>query len=497
MTKLLEIVYVYKDDRFEGEDGIKNLSFSINNIAQHIYKNNCKNSIIINVVEWKADENNPIINKIFINQKFSSIIKYTPITKEIIGDDNKFNTCKAFNVAISRTKCKFFMLCVSRTFFNDLSFKNLLSFLTNNLFENDHSKFLYSISRYYVNFEILNEYDEKYLNYLINNFSSLPKKNFHYPGLVGGNGALLCNSDLLKKKKGFNENYWWGMNDIELGYRFSQKYDIKNLLSENIYSFDVNKKSNNLRPSKLKEYNLNKVNVLNNWGFNQHIIYSRSININEFKNYNLIFQKLTVKKINKIIFFRNVLKNSIKNRLEIDLKHLLIFYIFNISKISKFLFFSNNANDINVSILTSSIKNTLNFHYYFYGATLDDDLVGKCHKLGNLNYWGIFKIFNNKEYDKEQSNNIIPEIIFYENNLSISKLKIDKNNTNKFLIYNYCINELKKIKDPLNQKNILSINCPVEFENQLFRDLNFIKVVYLLIKFCTKIIKFLKLFRLS
>ena len=201
MTKLLEIVYVYKDDRFEGEDGIKNLSFSINNIAQHIYKNNCKNSIIINVVEWKADENNPIINKIFINQKFSSIIKYTPITKEIIGDDNKFNTCKAFNVAISRTKSKFFMLCVSRTFFNDLSFKNLLSFLTNNLFENDHSKFLYSISRYYVNFEILNEYDEKYLNYLINNFSNLPKKNFHYPGLIGGNGALLCNSELLKKKK--------------------------------------------------------------------------------------------------------------------------------------------------------------------------------------------------------------------------------------------------------------------------------------------------------
>ena len=98
------------------------------------------------------------------------------------------------------------------------------------------------------------------------------------------------------------------MNDIEIGYRFSQKYDIKNLLSENIYSFDVNKKSHNLRPSKLKEYNLNKVNVLNNWGFNQHIICSRSININEFKNYNLIFQKLSVKKINKIIFFRNVLK---------------------------------------------------------------------------------------------------------------------------------------------------------------------------------------------
>ena len=491
MSKLLEIAYVYKDDGFEGTSGIRNLSFSINNIANQLYKNNCENKAIINIVEWEGDEKNPIINKIFINKKFSSLIKYTPITKKITGNDNVFNTCAAYNVPILRTESKFFMLCVSRTFFNDLSFKNLLSFLNDKSHENNHSKYLYSLSRYYVNFEINNKYEEEYVNYLINNFSSLPNKNFHYPGLVGGNGALICNSELLKKNNGFNENFWWGMNDIELGFRFSEKYNIKNLLSENIYSFDVNKKSYTFRPSRLKNNDNYKDNIIDNWGFKQSVINSRSINTNEFKDYDLIFQKLSIKKLTKFTFLLNALKTCFKYRLDIDFKHLVIFYIFNISKISKFLFFSNNVNEINTSILISSINNCLNFHYYFYDVLFNDHLVINSMTLGKLNFWGIFKIFINKEYQKELSNNNMPEMIFYEKNLSIPKIEIKENNINKFLFYNYDVSHLKKIRDPLDKKKILSVNFPAEFEKQLFRDLNFIKAVYLLIKFLTAMLKFL------
>ena len=90
---------------------------------------------------------------------------------------------------------------------------------------------------------------------------------------------------------------------IELGFRFSEKYNIKNLLSENIYSFDVNKKSYTFRPSRLKNNDNYKDNIIDNWGFKQSVINSRSINTNEFKDYDLIFQKLSIKKLTKFTFF--------------------------------------------------------------------------------------------------------------------------------------------------------------------------------------------------
>ena len=119
-NNFLSIVYVYRDDDFDQGDGLRNLSFSINNIFENIKRNNLLSAIKIYLVEWGANLEKPITRKLFLKDEFIHSLVYVPILSKDYEEKNFFNTCIAMNALIRRCESDFFLTCVGRTFFNNV-----------------------------------------------------------------------------------------------------------------------------------------------------------------------------------------------------------------------------------------------------------------------------------------------------------------------------------------------------------------------------------------
>ncbi len=429
-NNFLSIVYVYRDDDFEQGDGLRNLSFSINNIFENIKRNNLLSAIKIYLVEWGANLEKPITRKLFLKDEFIHSLVYVPILSKDYEEKNFFNTCIAMNALIRRCESDFFLTCVGRTFFNSNTFDNLISFLKNKNFENERSKTFYSISRFMLKYNIKSKRNHNHLNNFINNYSSLPERNFHYPGLVGGNGALVCSTELIKKVKGFNESFWWGMNDIELGYRMSSNYNLRNLYNRNIFCFDVNKQSNNKRKSQLNDLDNSFKENDNNWGLRNRNLDFIKINKIEKTSFDNIYQnKPDV--INFFDLFFIILKSIYKLKLQIQLRDIFVIYISKIYKLDKLLISLDEKPDFKLINHLGNLFPLMNFDILLPNVRLNNRIIKCSMKLSECNYLGRLNFYNNKNHNsifiKQDFDLYVTK--FYDQNLSEDKLTIFEKST--------------------------------------------------------------------
>lgn len=448
----LSIVYVYRDDDFEQGNGIKSLSFSINNIFENIKRHNLLSSTKIYLVEWDANLKKPITRKLFLKDAFVENLIYVPILSKDHREKKIFNTCIAMNAVIRRCDSDFFLTCVGRTFFNDITFDNLISFLKNKNFEIEKSKTFYSISRFMLNYNIRNERNYCNLNNFINNYSSLPERNFHYPGLVGGNGALICSTELIKKMRGFNENFWWGMNDIELGYRMSSKHNIRNLYNSNIFCFDVNKISNAKRTSQLNDLDNDFKENDHNWGLGDRNLDFIKINKIDKINFEEIYQNKPVI-VNFFELFFVILKSIYKLKIQIQFRDIFIFYICKMYMIDKVLINLDKKNDFNLINHLGNVFPLMNLDILLTNVKLNNKIIECSMKLSNCNYLGRINFYNNRDHNeilkKEDYDFYISKI--YDQTLSEDKLimyqKSTKDMSNRIDIENFNKNlKIKKSK---------------------------------------------------
>ena len=115
MDLKLNIIYVFKNDNFEGKEGIRNLSFSINNICKNIKKSNYSGKIKITLVEeCKSFKQQLVSSKLFIEEENLKYINHLLVTNEKNQD---FNSCKCFNYAFKNIKSEFSLWLVGRIFF--------------------------------------------------------------------------------------------------------------------------------------------------------------------------------------------------------------------------------------------------------------------------------------------------------------------------------------------------------------------------------------------
>lgn len=483
---LLNFVYVYKLDNFEGSMGLKNFSFSIDNLSRNIINNKLSEEVKITIVEWNYDQSNSIINNLYIKDKYKKIIDYIPITKKL-SKNNNFNSCTSMNVAINRINSKFFLNCPSRTFISEACFKNLIDFIKNHKKSFFHKNKFYTINRLFLDYEIKNKKDHSYLNYYINNFEKYLKPNFYYPGLVSGFGGLLCETKILKKAKGFDERFWWGMNDIELGYRLSKYNEIINLTSKNIFFFDINKRSNANRS--LDNLNFLKKKKDESWGLKNKIIKIKKVNNLTSLKFDKIYSHLSNIKFDyksfKTFCFKNILKYD--NVFEYD--HFIVLLLNFIVKINLSFFSINSANNLNL-IYSSCLVNKFSTNFFYCNnLSISKNFISSSVTISNNGFNGNIKFKNKKLIIKEISSNYFDICNFYYIEEDIKLLNSlahkSKNNLNTIIVFKgnlpkiksreyHCLSKKKNIYTKF-PKNILKIISDNKFKlDSLFYTLKFI-----------------------
>ena len=444
---LLEFLYIYRNDNFEDGEGIRSLSFSVNNVAKLIIKNKLEKEISIKIVFWDTAKNSEIITKFnFFDKNYAILIKYLFLDKKILGKKNKiFNSGLAINEALKKINSDFFIFLVGRTYFNDLSFENLVKYLKNKKIKKVSTFF--TINRFFLNYGINTLEDYDYINYYINNFDLESKKNYFYPGLSGGFGAIGSNLSLIKIARGFNENFFWGMNDIELGFRLSNFYHFpENLIKKNIYVFDINKKSNSIRKELLTSgMNLTKSNK---WGLSSNNKQFQFLEYSEKNQFEKIFREnnLSFNYIKKfILFIINYFTNFKKFRL-IDF---FVYLIMCVYRLNKSLIIIDSQIDTNITKVIGSVNKYSSILQISNFLNLNLSIPNTSMFLSSQGFVGLLNFFNKRKLnnlnisilrDKFMFLTSLDLIFIGSKNKNIHKLILNKFSAAKLIV-------LKKISN--------------------------------------------------
>lgn len=228
-SKLLSILLSGRDDDYMLDFKYR-ITTTINYIARNLHRLGRMGDVEILVTDWGSRV--PMAQTLLLSPEAGEICRFLYVPPAVVrtaqNGEETFHISFAVNAGLRRGRGEYLMASAADTLIPEHALESILALLGGKPLAGiavDRTYFLlsrYHVPRHFVQRQpTLNEWDR----YLVLHAGECGRENAAVFGVSAGAGALMMHHSLWHELRGLDERLGgWGMNDVDLGLRVTQRY---------------------------------------------------------------------------------------------------------------------------------------------------------------------------------------------------------------------------------------------------------------------------------